>query len=132
MKARFITTIGLFLFMCCLSLSAFSQDNAALISDLNKVLKKSLYETTIKIDDKGFVKREDNNGNTFEFNLNDIKRIGFDDDGFNNIIIEFKEGKKAKGIIAKKDTEMTMNVISFKDKSDCDKSIEIFNNLIKK
>lgn len=132
MKTNFIKTIGLIFFICSLSLNAISQIDKALVADLNKALKSSLYKTTISIDDQGVVKREDNNGNTFEYNLTDISKINYAEDGFHNILIEFKEGKKAKGIVEKRKVELSLNVISFQNKIDCDTTIEIFNKLIKK
>jgi hypothetical protein len=58
MKTNFIKTIGLIFFISSLSLNAISQIDRAKVDDLNKVLKGSLYKTTIKIDDKGVVKVE--------------------------------------------------------------------------
>jgi hypothetical protein len=98
---------------------------------LNNVLKNSLYKTTIEISNKGVVSRKDNNGNTFVYNLNDVANIKYVQDGFHNTMITLKKGKKIAGFVEGKNVESNMNVIAFRTKANCDKAIEIFNNLIK-
>ncbi len=123
--------IGLFFFYS-LSLNAISQIDTNIVVQLNKTLKNSLYKTTIEISDKGVVSRKDNNGNTFVFSLNEVANIKYVQDGFHNIMITLKKGKKIVGFVEGKNVESNLNVIAFSIKANCDKAIEIFNNLIKK
>jgi phage pi2 protein 07 len=112
------------------SITLFAQSNETVIKDLNEVFKKSLYKTEITVDKNGTVSRKDNNGNTFVFNLKDVKEIKSDNDGFQNILIVLKKGKKSKGVVEGKVVESELNVVAFKNSDDCKKAIELFNKLI--
>jgi len=112
------------------SITLFAQSNETVIKDLNEVLKKSLYKTEITVDKDGTVSRKDNNGNTFVFNLKDVKEIKSDNDGLQNILIVLKKGKKSKGVVEGKVVESELNVVAFKNSDDCKIAIKLFNKLI--
>jgi len=129
MKKIFLKLVVMVL-MLFSSISLFAQSNKTVIKDLNEVLKKSLYKTEISIDKKGIVNRKDDNGNTFVFNLKDVKEIKQDNDGFQNMLIVLKKGKKSKGVVKDKNVESELNVVAFKNGDNCKKAIELFNKLI--
>jgi len=113
------------------TISLNAQSNETIIKDLNEVLGKSLYKTEISVSDDGIVNRKDNNGNTFVFNLKDVKEIKSDNDGFQNLLIVLKKGKKSEGVVEGKKVESELNVVAFKNSDDCKKAIELFKKLIK-
>jgi hypothetical protein len=131
MKTIFIRiTVLFFFFNLCLNTNAQNAKND--VTELNSILKNSLFATTIEIDNSGIVSRKDNNGNTFTYSLNDVSSITYDDDGFHNVIIILKESKMVKGVVGGKKGETTINVIAFADKTECDKTIEILKKMIYK
>ncbi len=128
---KIISKLVVMALMLFSSISLFAQSNETIVKDLNEVFKKSLYKTEISIDKDGIVSREDNNGNTFVFSLKDVKDILSDDDGFQNMVIVFKDGKKSKGVVEGKNIESELNVVAFINFNDCEKAIELFKKLIK-
>lgn len=112
------------------STGLFAQQNETVIKELKQVLKKSLYQSEITIRDDGTFNRKDNNGNTFVFNLNDVKEIKSANDGFTNVLIIMKEGKKSKGVVEGKTVETNMNVFAFRHNDDCKRAITLFKKLI--
>jgi hypothetical protein len=130
MKSCFCKFILIILLLNLFS-SGFSQIDTTVVNKLNLTLIKALYKTTFVFDKDGTIHRKDSNGNTFEFNLNDIQKIGSVFDGFDNVLIILKKGKKFKVVVNGKPGETEIIVIPFADKSDCDKVKEIMNNLIK-
>jgi len=109
---------------------AYKTINQQDLDALNKVLKNSLYKTSILIDDNGAINRKDNNGNTFTYNISDVSHIRYDDDGFHNLIVVLKKGRKSKGFVEGKEVTGDINVIAFAKKVDCDKAIELFKKII--
>lgn len=107
-----------------------AQTNSGKTDELKSVLKQSLYKSEVSIDEKNNIDRSDNNGNTFKLNMNDIKEIKYDFDGFHNMLIVMKEGKTVEVVSAGKQTEQKLNVYAFGDKNDCDKAIELLKQLI--
>jgi hypothetical protein len=107
-----------------------AQSNPDKTDKLKSVLKQSLYKPEISIDEKKNLDRSDNNGNSFKLNLNDIQEINYSFDGFHNVVLIMKEDKKVVVYISGNQTDQKLNVYSFENKNDCDKAIELFNQLI--
>ena len=129
MKKNIIKLNVLVISILC-NVSLFAQSNETILRDLNEILKSSLYKTEIKLSDDGLVNRMDNNGNTFEFNLKDIKEIKTDYDGFYNMLIVMDKRKKSKGQVNGREVESGINVVSFEYNDDCKKAIDLFKKLI--
>jgi hypothetical protein len=129
MKTFFLRLIVLVIVIFS-SISLFAQSNETVVKDLNEVFKNSLYKTVITVSKDGTVNRKDNNGNTFIFNMNDVKEIKSDNDGFQNMLIVLKNSKKSKGVVEGKKVESDLNVVAFNNSDDCKKAIELFNKLI--
>lgn len=129
MKTKNVFLFGLMI-ISLIVLCSFKSINKQDIANLNDILKKSLYKTSITIGDDGIVNRIDNNGNKFTYSLDDISQIKYDNDGFHNLIVVLKTGKKAKGIVEGKDVSGDINVISFSKKVDCDNAIIRFKKII--
>ena len=110
----------------------YAQSHSEKTEELKSILKQSLYKPEVNIDEKSNVNRTDNNGNTFKLNLNDVQEIRYDFDGFHNVLMVMKEGKTVNTNIAGKQSDQKLNVYSFKNQNDCDKAIELINQLINK
>lgn len=118
------------LLLLCICSFANAQTKGNDKIELQKVLKNSLYESVVNIDKDGAVSRKDNNGNTFRYVLSDIKEVKTAFDGFNNLLIFFKEGKSAATVIKSQQSEQSMNVFSFANAEDCEKAKTLFLKII--
>lgn len=107
-----------------------AQSRTEKADELKSVLKQSLHESVVGIDEKNNIERTDINGNTFKFNLNDVQEIKYDFDGFHNVLIILKEGKIVNTVISGKESDQKLNVYAFKDQNDCNKAIELLKQLI--
>ena len=107
-----------------------AQSRTEKADELKSVLKQSLHESVVSIDEKNNIERTDINGNTFKFNLNDVQEIKYDFDGFHNVLIILKEGKIVNTVISGKESDQKLNVYAFKDQNDCNKAIELLKQLI--
>lgn len=112
------------------NIGIYAQSNKQVIADLNEVLEKSLYKTEITVDEDGTLHREDNNGNTFTFNLKDVREVDSGNDGFQNLFIRLNKGKISRGIVGGKQIDSEFNVIAFRNPDDCKLAIEKFRELI--
>jgi len=130
MKNNLIKLIWLSAFSF-MSIISFSQVAKSDVDELNKILKNSLYKTSLAIDQKGEVNRKDNNGNIFVYNLSDVSEVKYLDDGFPCAMLVLKAGKKSKGQIEGALKESNLNVIAFNARPDCDKAIEILKKVVK-
>jgi uncharacterized protein YajQ (UPF0234 family) len=98
MERKIYHFIGLFLIINTFT-NVNAQDSETTINELNTILKHSLYQSKLEIDNLDIINRADNNGNSFIYSLNHIESISYDFDGFHNVILKLIKGEKAKTII---------------------------------
>lgn len=107
-----------------------AQVDVSKIEQLKTGLKQSLYCSEVSIDKKNVVYRIDNNGNSFRYNLNDIKEVKYVFDSFPLMIIEFKEGKTATTKVDGGESEQKLNVFAFRDQAVCESAIKSLKEII--
>jgi hypothetical protein len=131
MKPKLVTVLAL-LFLSSISLNLYSQIEKKDKDALMAILKCSIYKPTIVIDNNGLLSRKDNNGNSFTYNIRDIAEFKYFYDGNNCVWIILKSGMKVESIVEGRKVEADSNVFAFDSKDDCDKTIEVFNKILKK
>jgi hypothetical protein len=131
MNTKYIKMIGIFIIIN-ITIHATAQVDKKDIASLDTILKTSLYKTILTIDIDGVVSRQDNNGNTFVYNIKDVKNVEYVFDGFHNAVITLKEGKTVKGVLGGKESQSGLNVIAFNKEDDCVAAIEKLRNMVVK
>lgn len=115
-----------------INLTSFAQYNSNDVSNLQEVLKKSIYFSEFTLSDDGTFTRKDSNGNTMIFNLNDIKTVSIIKDKNDKLLIKLEKGKKAEIMVNGTERESDKSVFAFKKSKDCKLAFELFNKLIEK
>jgi hypothetical protein len=131
MKSHHFRILAL-LILSSLSLNLYSQIDKKDKEALMAILKCSIYKPKIVIDNNGLLSRQDNNGNSFTYNIRDISEFKYFFDGNNCVWIILKKGKKVDSTVEGRKLEADSNVFAFDSKDDCDKTIEVFNKIINK
>ncbi len=113
-----------------INMTSFAQYNSSDVNNLQEVLKKSIYFSEFTLSDDGTFTRNDSNGNTMIFNLNDIKTVSIIKDKNDKLLIKLEKGKKAEIMVNGTERESDKSVFAFKKSKDCKLALELFNKLI--
>lgn len=124
-----IKTTIILLLLCVLP-NLQAQTKQELTNDLKEVFQMSLYQSKVNIDKNDFLTRVDNNNNSFSYSLTDIAKVEYNFDGFHNVIITLKEGKKVNCTIGGSQSEIQINVFTFENQEYCNKAISLFEKII--